>query len=444
MKILKSWDKYKILLIVQIVIFVSFCVYLAANVRLGISPDENYHFNVSKAYATTLGIPPNTSTTYQFGDITTGAFLYFWVNGRVLNINIFGLEELLLLRIVSILFSTGTLLTVYLLSKELIKNKLYQIIPVVLLANTLMFTFLSAMVNYDNLANLFAALSILVFVKILKNPKNLNYVFLWIIFASLGALTKFTILPLAFIQFILIAYQLIRNINAIDFNLRKVWGLVLVALVTVVSVLYLYGGNLVKYKDITPGCDKVMTVEQCMNSALFRRDYGRFPDIEVFTYSGIVSTVFNRISPIEYFATWVFAMSQKIYGIMGHEVIYLPSMFYSIYVLIGLVAIVLFIRHWRIKESIDLKLLVLLAFYGFILAIGQNYKSYISTGVMSLALQGRYIFPVISIYYVLLVKYYSLVSHKHLRSLLLILLVLTFLIGCVPFFFLAVNPSWFF
>ena len=93
-------SKEKILLIIQIVVFVGFCIYLALNIRMGISPDEAYHFYVSKAYSTTLDIPSNTPSTYQFGDITRMSFLYFWINGRILDMNIFNIDELLLLRLV--------------------------------------------------------------------------------------------------------------------------------------------------------------------------------------------------------------------------------------------------------------------------------------------------------------------------------------------------------
>ena len=181
-----KWKKInKIIIIVQLIIFSIFGLYLALNVRQAVSPDEPHHFHVSQKYSETLLLPEDSEETYQWGSISTGNVLYYWINGRILNLNFLNINELHLLRVVNILYSVGTLLVTYLLSKQIIKKRKYQTIPMVLMANTLMFQFLSAMMNYDNLVNLFAVLTIYFVLKIFENPKDTKSISLWIVASCL-------------------------------------------------------------------------------------------------------------------------------------------------------------------------------------------------------------------------------------------------------------------
>ena len=306
------------------------------------------------------------------------------------------------------------------------------------MANTLMFTFLSAMVNYDNLVNLFSVLSIFAVVKYIKNSSNLKYLFLWILLISLGAITKFTILPLAFIEFVILVYVYIKDRPKIEWKSKKIQIGIFVSILFILPALFLHGGNILKYRTLTPTCDQIMSVEECMYSPLFRRSVTMENEIDIFTMDGIEEVVRQRLSPIEYFLNWIFMMAQRIYGIMGHQSLFLPSFLYSIYVLIAGIFTILLVKNWKKREMLDLYALILLLFYTFILAFVQNYKSYLITGNMGLALQGRYIFPVIFIYYILLVNSISLVRNKRVRSIVITFLIWIFIVGCIPFILLGI------
>ena len=157
---MKKIDISKIALIFIFLVFLLVCIYLALNIKLGVSPDSYYHFEVSKAYSTTLGIPQNTPETFKWRDITRIPYLYFWVNGRILDMNDGAVDEVVLLRIINVIYSLGTVYVMYLLSKEILKDKWKRVLPVFFLTHTLMFVFLSSSINYDNLANLLSTLSI--------------------------------------------------------------------------------------------------------------------------------------------------------------------------------------------------------------------------------------------------------------------------------------------
>lgn len=436
-----KWNNInKVVLVVQIVIFSFFGFYLARNIAESIGPDEVHHYNVSLAYSKTLGVPENTTDTYQFGDITSANILYYWTNGRILNLNFLHLNELLLLRLVNLFYSVGTLFILYLLSKDILKEKKYQVVPTVLLANTLMFQFLSAMVNYDNLVNLFAILSVYFFVKVFRESKITKNFFIWFIFCCLGLLTKFTMLPLIVIEFLLIVYVLIKNRGKIIFEKQHI-PYILLALLVFIPTLLLYGGNILRYKAITPKCDQVMTFEQCMNNPVFKRNSEITENISIFSRAGLERS-FKAKSPLEFFTGWIFDMTMKVYGILGHKLLLMPSLFYSVYVLILCVFVILLIRFWNKRQRLDTSLLLILLFYVLVLAFYQNYLTYFKNDV-SYGFQGRYLFPVLPIYYILLVKYFGKIPNNYVRIFFFSLLILTFILGCIPFFQIQVEPDWF-
>ena len=134
-------------LIILLVIFVSVSVFFALNLERGIIPDEKYHFSVSKIYATSWGIPADTPDTYYLGNLGNRPFLYHWINARILNMvqlvspNQSDWRKLIALRLVNVVYSIGTVLYFYLLVKEIINNKWYQVFGVLLLTHSLMFVF---------------------------------------------------------------------------------------------------------------------------------------------------------------------------------------------------------------------------------------------------------------------------------------------------------------
>jgi len=165
----------KIVLLLILGIFLSYSLFLATNLRRGIIPDEPAHLIFSKHFSTTWGIPEDTFETYSQGwYIQHNPFLYYWINGRVINLfqtiipSISEWQILVSLRILSVFYSLGTLLFCYLLSKEIVTGKWWQLLPPFLLSNTLMFVFLSGGVNYDNLANLLSMAGLFYLIRVLK------------------------------------------------------------------------------------------------------------------------------------------------------------------------------------------------------------------------------------------------------------------------------------
>lgn len=413
---------------------------------MGLSPDSYYHLEVSRAYSTTLTIPPNTPDTYKWRDITHIAYLYFWINGRVLNINNGFFNEIILLRILNVIYSFGTVLITYLLSKEILKGKWLRLLPTFLLVNTIMFVFLSSSINYDNLANLFSVLSIYMFVKFVKSKLDIKYIYLMLIFLCLGTLTKYTILPLAFILVLLsILHIYIERKKIKNIEFRKGYLYIVPILILAVLNIQLYGTNILKYGGLEPKCDQVLTHEQCLTNGVYYRDMITIPGIEVEGMGHIFKMIVNgeRETPIIYFGYWIYNIIGKVHGIMGDNSMPITDAMKVLYLLFLSTGIYLGINNYKKWKLLDIYLIVIFFSYASILFFAQNYKMYLKHDHMFLALQGRYLFPVISTGYIIYSKSLSFIKSKRIFYSFLILLLLLFVLGCIPFFFLNVESHWF-
>lgn len=439
----KVINKYNLLLTIIVLIPVLFTVYLALNIKMGISPDSWYHLKVSEEYSTTLTIPPNTPDTYQWRDITNIPYLYFWVNGRILNINdaTFHFDHVILLRFINIIYSIFTIIGVYLLSKEVIQNKLKRLLPVVLLGNTLMFLFLSSSINYDNLGHMFATYAIYFFIMSVKNTGKIQYPLLTLIMLCLGTLTKFTILPLAAILFLLLLYEIFKHWNTWSTSLKKketLW--ILPVLIFGILNILLYGSNILKYKELIPSCEKILTNEQCLQNGVYLRDTVWIPEVQVNIVDMIKSG--ERLDPIRYTGVWVWEMSKKTIGIMGDQNLYHSDTVITIFVSFIYISILIGLIYWKKYTKEDRYLLLITGGYLLILIIFQNYDMYLKRGYIELALHGRYMFPVISSLYVILSKTWLNIQNKNIRYILIFVILLLMILSCIPFFLVNVDRSW--
>ena len=441
---MKKIDISKIALIFMFLVFIVVCMFLAFNIKLGVSPDSYYHFEVSKAYSTTLVIPQNTPETFKWRDITRIPYLYFWINGRILNINNGIFDEVILLRIVNILYSVGTIYIVYLLSKELFKNKWKRLLPVFFLSHTLMFVFLSSSINYDNLANLFCTLSIYFFVKFIKDS-NLKYILLMLLFLCMGALTKSTVLPVALILVILCIVEIIkRKINFKKIKVGKELLLIAPILLFALLNLELYGGNFIKYGKLQPSCTQVLTHEQCLENGVYYRDRIDFQAVPIKGFSETFDMIRDgeRVGPVRYLFKWFPDLTGKIFGVMGDSSLYLPSVFKYIFIFFFLTALISAIVNRKKWTKVDRYLMIILLFYICILFFTQNYSMYLTYNNYYLGLQGRYIFPVISIIYVLMAKSFVIIKERRLRYFILFSFILLLMYSCNIFLFLYLPYYW--
>ncbi len=396
---------------------------MALNLERGIIPDEGgYHFPVSKLYTTTWGIPADTPETYQFQYLSHRPFLYHWINGRILNSaqaffpDLSDWRKLVLLRLTSIFYSLGTLFFTYKLAGEYIHNKWGQVFVVFLLTNTLMFVFISSGVNYDNLVNLCCAAGLYFLTRVMKGGDFYENSFGWISCIAFGTLVKSAVLPLAAVMMLSWAVYTVINRKLINFKIYPNFQFYLTAfflILLLIANLAIYGVNLVKYRSLTPGCAQILTQEQCENSPL----YVRSQKIELANNSLTIKDIVEGKDPdpIAYFSDfWIPAMSKMIFGIAGHKIFNPPDFIISLYRLILLVSILSAFKFWKNPSYPLGSLCAVFAFYSLVL-FTTNYQTEMRTGFTHLAIQGRYIFPIIGIIYILITYFLLNIPNTVLR-----------------------------
>lgn len=385
-------------------IFLAYSLFMAVNLQPGIIPDEPAHFIFSKHFASTLGIPDDTPETYRLGwYIERNPFLYYWLNGRIINLltmlqpSITDRGMLVALRIVSSLYALGTLVFCYYLSGEFIRHKWWRLLPVFLLSNTLMFVFLAAGVNYDNLANLFSMAGLFYLLRVFNHKGFLNNSLAWMIFIGLGALVKFTILPLALAMAVAWLVYIILNRKKITrTNFKQPISIVLVVLFAGAALgnFAIYGLNLLEFSSLTPPCREILSKEQCVISPYVRR-YEMMALEEKLTISESIQQGYP--SPLTYpFDTWIPNMLYRSFGAIGHQAYY-PLDLINYYQILFYWMVFLGMFDFAMVRKASFRtwgILGIVLFYALVLLI-RNYSDELVYGFQHISQAGRYLFPVI-------------------------------------------------
>lgn len=419
-----------IALVIMLLIFLWFSAYMALNLKPGIIPDEPAHYAFSRHFASTWGLPPDNADTFGLGIyIEQNPFLYYWINGRIINLidlinpGATDWQTLVILRLINVIFAAGTVLFCFLLSKEIIKNSWWQLIPVLLLTNTLMFVFLAAGVNYDNLANLLTMTGLLFFTRVFTREDFLFNSASWMIFISLGTLVKYTILPLALamgIAWLIYAILHRKEVFPVRFDGIKTMLLLLVLFTLFTGNFLIYGINLIRYDGLLPECEEILLESQCALSPLEQRYQEKAIKPKLTIRESIEKGFPN---PFSYAVnTWVHNMLLRTFGMIGHQsyfplelVRYYKILFYST-ALIGL----FFLKP---RSELTYSLVGISIFYALVL-LYSNYINELVYGFIHIGFQGRYIFPVIGPIFVL----FTLIA-KNIPVRLLRMLFLGFTLG---------------
>jgi len=396
-----------IALAIILLIFLSFSVYMALNLKPGIIPDEPAHFAFSRHFSSTWGLPPDNADTFNLGIyIEQNPFLYYWINGRIINLidlikpGATEWQTLVILRIINVIFATGTVLICFLLSKELIKHPWWQLIPVFLLTNTLMFVFLAAGVNYDNLANLLTMAGLLFFTQVFTREDFFINSSIWMIYISLGTLVKYTILPLALamgIAWLIYIFIHRKEVFPVHFYGVKTLLLLLMLFTLFTGNFLIYGINLIRYEGLLPECEEILLESQCALSPLEQRYQEKAIKPKMTIRESIEKGYPN---PFSYAVnTWVHNMLLRTFGMIGHQS-YFPLELVRYYKILFYSAVLMGLFFLKPKSALTYSLVGISIFYALVL-LYSNYNNELLYGFIHIGFQGRYIFPVIGPIFVL-------------------------------------------
>lgn len=454
-------------------------LYFALNISAFVPPDEVTHAGLCKIFSKVFLFPENSPETYEFGLVTNTAWLYYWIMGKLLHVNIFGLSDLVFLRLLNIPFAFGVVCYSVKLLRLLTGSRLAQLLLIAVITNIPMFSLLSASVSYDNLANLLAAMAIYYEFAFFKSRSG-SHLLTSLLCQTAGSLTKITFLPLIVILNIIMALNEAKNLQTVRENVtrqfwvvaRRSWLTLCLLIIAVGLNLQLYVGNYLRFGAPNPGISQVISPLVAMQSRLDARGIifsqykeGKISYMDALILTGEIKHAGDKadtfyllmnyeklkrnpqlwLSPLGYSISWCQTMAASIFGIRAHLGMFKPPLYLvPAYVAMAL-AFLGFVIRWRPRETgWSPVYLVMVAFcYAGSLIYEVNYDAYLTYGEPSLTVYGRYLFIVLAPVAVLLCHYLlCLFKSGIVRNSLAMATALLFISYDFPWFLMHVTPEW--
>lgn len=463
-----------LLSVTAVAYFVLRLVYFAIAVHHSAPPDEPTHFErvvyFSQFWCLPSGLPGDGES--HLWSLRYHPPLYYLLAGKFLLLNMMSGDELLFVRFFNGLLSLMTVWYGWRFIKLTSTNPLVHVVFLVMITNTLMFSFLSAAVNYDNAVNLIAAASIYYLVRYFKFGTARDFLCL-LVALLLGTLTKVTMLPFGFVAALAVLVHGRRNIRerAAELIQSVISGSYVLkgALMAVVLLIglngLLYGSNLLRFGHLVPSSDQVispadlgaaavesrnsiyegflrgeLTLEEAKARAKEVKDPAASLDVlNLINYEAWRQEnegPFVPMSRIAYVVPWSKIMLYSTFGVLGHSVAFKSFSGHIPYLLIfGLAALsFLFQSLNRRVEATDYLLGAMFCFYVVVLMQLVNYATYVDYQLLHISVQGRYLFPFLVPVYALTARYLLTFGTARVQSAVAIAVVLVFIYGDFPFF----------
>jgi len=455
-------------------------VFFALDISSFVPPDEVTHAGLCKAFSKVLLIPDNSPATYEFGLVTNMPWLYYWVMGKLLQLNFIHVSDLVFLRLLNIPLAFATVFFVRSTLSLLTRDRLTQLLLVVVITNTAMFSLLSASVSCDNLVTLLAAMSIYYLLAFFTYRSG-RLLACSILCQLAGSLTKVSFLPVALVLDVLLLGHELMKLHALPAALKaylhdsgfKDWLLILLIIITLGLGLQLYGDNYLRFGHLAPTMsdifpDKIAQQYRIVARETIFREYseGRISYWDAIIMAGEIKHPGDKadtfyllmnyenlkrnpdlwLKPLPYAKVWFEGMVGTIIGIKGHLPMLkspwwlIPIYFVMAFSLLG------FCVRWRPHEGgwLPLCLVLISCCYAGILLCKVNYNAYLYYGTPGITLQGRYLFPVIGPIYCLLCYYLThLIRARYIRFSLALFTALLFISYDFPWFLMHATREWF-
>lgn len=425
------------------VYFVLQALFFAVFVKFDIPPDENYHYTYIKLFAENFPSPFLSSQGDNFilrEAVRNPFFLYhyllslpyFFVKGFS--------DAYIFLRIINVFLGVGSLALIVAIAKRMRLTPLVTNLGVFMTACTLMFAFLFGSINYDTLYVLLTLSSILLLLRLLEKLTMRDSLLLVNTLLA-GSLVKINFLPQIFVIGIILLFRyrkkLRENFSSIlsTYSKHKRVNIALLSIACLLSVLFVhrYVYNVVKYQTYAPDCARIQTIDYCRNSALYARNERVFGP--------------NRPAPthdaLRYVSEWTSLMQNRSYGVFG-DLRFLPNKAVGLWMDTFLVlGIVFTIRYWQRKDKVITTVLVICIFNVVILIL-ENYRIYARSGILELAIHGRYLFAFLPLLY-LIANHYIITNLRRpfLRFCFIVITVFIFALASMPTFLRKADSTWY-
>ncbi len=440
-------NKITICIIVILTIwFIYQSLFFLTNLSQGFIPDEEYHTRYINIYRNRDSLSPIIGEWKEDNrpqDIRTPSYLYHYILGNISRL--FPGEALNYdaLKCINAVFNIVTVFMFIKLLYTLTKNNWIKILSMIFMTNTLMFTTLGVGVNYDNLVNLFSIISIYFVIKIIKY-EDYKYFFILIPTGIAALLTKFTFLPLFFLEIIVSSFKIkgiYKYSKEFIINHKKIFNIKTLLLIIITFTMIClfaerYGYNLIKYRKISPSCDQLYSVEKCTTDPQYDRD------------KNLIETAHERkrINLYLFTTNWINSMIDGTYGLLGHRSFAINLKLFYVVTFCTFILFFGISRYESLKsEKTHLALIFIGLGFGFILLFFVNYLRYRKLNQYGVAIQGRYIFPVLSIIHYLFSYYLIRITKRSnlLKLCLSFFLLFMFIYGGFYWFSRYSDSSWY-
>ena len=455
-------------------------IFFALSISPAVPPDEVSHAGLCKVFSKVLLLPDNSPATYEFGLVTNIPWLYYWIMGKLLHLNFLGISDLVFCRLLNIPLAFGTIYFIRQTLLLLTKDRLAQLLLVVLLTNTAMFSLLSASVSYDNLANLLSAMAIYYLLAFFRE-RSAPRLAATILCQLAGCLCKITFLPLVLTLNLLLLLHEARNLRLIPAALKNcirgattlTWLTAAAMLVALGLNLQLHGGNYLRFETLNPSMTDVVSSQAAMEHRLDARGLifnqykeGKISYMEAVIMAGEIRHPGDKadtfyllmnyekmksnprlwMTPWAYSVVWLENMVGSSLGIKSHLIMTKEGgELIPLYVVMAL-ALLGFIVRWRPRESgwLPLQAAFIITLYAGYFMHEINYESYLNYGAPGLTLYGRYLFPVIGPSAVLFCCYLPQLFRAKVLCYILTLSTTLLLVSYdFPWFLMHATPEWF-
>lgn len=451
--------------------------FLAFMVDPGLPPDEITHIGQAQSQILNWGMPRDSPASYEHGLVSHRPFLNTWLSARWLALQPPQVAVHVWLRLANVALALGTLAATLAWARRAGARPGDRVLIALLLTNLPMWSFLSASVNYDNLAMFFATASFALLARYIdtRSPVSLAGLFLAL---TAGVLTKSAMLPLAALLAVglgvaargallvdaraLLRAPLVRGLGGA--------GLLLGCLLSALLAGALYGENWVRFGVLEPAAHQVLPIEAARQNRIFRQEHvlrsyraGAIDERQAAMELQEIEHLGDRagalwmlrraremrsgdgappMGRVAYSAVWTALMAERLFGVMGHRELYKSGGWAIAYGLVaGLSLAVLGVRLRTANQHVRIATCVALG-YAVILMQLVNYPIYLASGLAVEAVQGRYLFPVLAPLLASAVLVSAASLPRPLRLPLGVAVAILFLAGDFPYFMTHAEPAW--
>lgn len=452
-----------------IVFLVLTSVWVAISSLYPMAFDENFHLGIIKLYADIWNPFAITQTpgAAEFGSITTDpSYLFHYLMSfpyRLLAaITSSETTIVIVLRLMNIVMFVAGL---FVYRKVLLRAKVspaiinvvfavFVLIPVVPL--------LAGQINYDNLLILIVAgvfwLALRIREGLRENEKLPTAFMLWLIILLLFAsVVKYAFLPIAAGVVFYLCYEIYRVLKHGKTVPAQAWQdfrqfsislkIILIGLLSIGVLLFCqrYVVNIIRYHEPVPDCVAVLTVEECNQYSVWRRDNAYAQDKEGLEIR----------NPVYYTAThWLWGIWHRLFftlsgpttGYITKWPLPIPSVLAIVLVVFGALLLLRYGREILQKYPAFILFLVVGALYIAALWL-QVYQMYVYTA-RPVAINGRYLVPLLPalgvIVAVAYVKFFRAIKQPQYASIFATVILLLFLQGgSIVTYVVRSEPNWY-